>query len=139
MARDKTQRMTLARVDDRGRQGKVVAARRLIYEKHYRVDAVAIEALLKDQSLVPSMVRYSYFVARWVQLKSFPQNAFSDRLERLGFDLYKIFVPDIMHDFELGGWRMLYTHLLRILQSINQSRLGELDRRYVASIRYVLL
>jgi hypothetical protein len=58
-----------------------------------------------------------------------PQNAFSARLGPLGFDLFSIFLPDIMHDFELGEWRNLFIHLLRILESADTTLLGELDRR----------
>jgi hypothetical protein len=57
------------------------------------------------------------------------QNAFSDRFAPLGFDMFNIFVPDIMHDFELGGWRALFIQLLRILETIDKSLLIELDRR----------
>ena len=56
MARDIAQRTTLARIDDNSRCGKVVAARRLIYEKQYQVNSAAVEVLLKDQSLVPTTV-----------------------------------------------------------------------------------
>jgi hypothetical protein len=56
MARDMTQRVTMARVDDASRQGKVYAARRLIYKKQYRINGAAIEDLLKEQSLVPTAV-----------------------------------------------------------------------------------
>lgn len=58
MARDKTQRVTLARVDDIRRQGLVTAARRIIYDEHYTVNSAAVEALLKDQSLTPNIVRF---------------------------------------------------------------------------------
>jgi hypothetical protein len=57
MACDITQRVTMARVDDKSRQNKVYAARRLIYEKQYRINGTAIEKLLKDESLVPNTVR----------------------------------------------------------------------------------
>ena len=36
-----------------------------------------------------------------------------------------------MHDFELGSWRALFIHLLRILDSIDPNLLTEVDRRYV--------
>ena len=36
-----------------------------------------------------------------------------------------------MHDFELGAWRALFIHLLRILDSIDPNLLTEVDRRYV--------
>jgi hypothetical protein len=38
-------------------------------------------------------------------------------------------LPDLMHEFELGVWRALFIHLLRILQSIDDDLLVELDRR----------
>jgi hypothetical protein len=59
MARDTAQRTTIVRVDNQTRQNKVYAARRLIYEKQYRVNAAAIEGLLKDESLVATSVRVS--------------------------------------------------------------------------------
>jgi hypothetical protein len=40
-------------------------------------------------------------------------------------------LPDLMHEFELGVWRAIFIHLLRILQSLSKSLLVELDRRYV--------
>jgi hypothetical protein len=38
-------------------------------------------------------------------------------------------VPDLMHEFELGVWRAIFIHLLRILQSIDEDLIVELDRR----------
>jgi hypothetical protein len=38
---------------------------------------------------------------------------------------------DLLHEFELGVWRSLFIHLLRILESVNPDLLHELDRRYV--------
>jgi hypothetical protein len=46
-----------------------------------------------------------------------------------------MFLPDLMHDFELGNWRALFIHLLRILDSIDPNLLTEVDRRYVSNIR----
>ena len=51
------QRKALARVDDIRRRSKVYAARRIIYERCYQVNSAAVEALLKDESLVPASVR----------------------------------------------------------------------------------
>ena len=56
MARDMSQRVTLARVDNGDRQGKVFAARRLIYEKNFLVTSSAVEAILRDESWVPTSV-----------------------------------------------------------------------------------
>jgi len=56
MPRDMAQRTTMARIDNNARQGKITAARRLIYDKGYIVTSAAIEGLLKDESLVPTAV-----------------------------------------------------------------------------------
>ena len=129
MARDMSQRVTMARVDDASRRGRVYAARRLIYEKKYRINGAAIEDLLKDQSLVPTSVCVSIAYLRIGQFTQTSQNAFSDRLAPLGVNFFSIFVPDLMHDFELGEWRSLFIHLLRILDAADKNLLVELDRR----------
>ena len=38
-------------------------------------------------------------------------------------------VVDLMHEFELGVWKALYIHLLRILRSVNDGLVAELDCR----------
>lgn len=57
------------------------------------------------------------------------QNAFSDKLFFVGFNLFSMLLPDLMHEVELGIWRALFIHLLRILQSIDEQLIVELDRR----------
>ncbi len=39
-------------------------------------------------------------------------------------------VVDLMHEFELGVWKALFIHLLRILAAKNPALLHELDQRY---------
>ena len=50
-------------------------------------------------------------------------------LSPLGFNMYSMMVPDLMHKVEMGGWRSLFIHLLRILESVDKSLLMELDCR----------
>jgi hypothetical protein len=40
-------------------------------------------------------------------------------------------IVDLMHEFELGVWKALFIHLLRILYSFDKTLVNELDRRYV--------
>ena len=40
-----------------------------------------------------------------------------------------------MHEVELGVWKLLFIHLLRILQSIDEGLLLELDRRLVVFLQ----
>ena len=57
------------------------------------------------------------------------QNAFSDKLMPLGFNMFDIFVVDLMHEVELGVWKAVFIHLLRLLDCHDESSKHELDRR----------
>ena len=41
-------------------------------------------------------------------------------------------VVDFMHEFELGVWKAVFIHLLRILDSHDENLKHELDRRYAS-------
>lgn len=47
----------------------------------------------------------------------------------MGFNFFLMLVVDLMHEFELGVWKSLFIHLLRMLDAYNSSMLDELDRR----------
>lgn len=47
--------------------------------------------------------------------------------------MFLLWVIDMMHEFELGIWRALLIHLLRMLQAADRSLLNELDHQYVNS------
>ena len=59
------------------------------------------------------------------------QNTFSEALGPLGFDHHAMFVVDPMHEFELGVWKAVFTHLIRILYAASPGGrlVAELDRR----------
>jgi hypothetical protein len=40
-----------------------------------------------------------------------------------------MFVPDILHEFELGVWKNIFTHLIRILYSIGEDVVQKLNKR----------
>jgi hypothetical protein len=60
------------------------------------------------------------------------QNAF---VEQLGsdFDVSSMLVVDLMHEFELGVWKALFIHLIRILYAAAPAGklMAILDERYV--------
>jgi hypothetical protein len=56
MPRDMTQRKSLMRIDDVQRRSRVEAAREAIYVKNSAIDGVAVQNLLKEDSLVPTAV-----------------------------------------------------------------------------------
>lgn len=43
--------------------------------------------------------------------------------------MFFMLVVDLLHEFELGVWRTLFIHLLRILESVDLALVHELDRR----------
>jgi hypothetical protein len=125
-------------MDDDARQDLVRDARRLIYGKGYAVTSERVEALLFPTSLVPTEVRAPHQQCHHTltDFEIFPiQNAFS-RLNRFGFDVFSSLVVDLMHEFELGVWKTLFIHLIRILEAADgfssqkMPLVSELDRRY---------
>ncbi|KIJ10249.1 hypothetical protein PAXINDRAFT_40354, partial [Paxillus involutus ATCC 200175] len=111
--------ITMARVPDVATEHDMLQRQLLIHidseerrkKGNYAVNTPQNELLLKDESLVPT------------------SNAFSDRLCVLGFNLFSMLVVDLMHEFELSIWKAIFTHLLRMLESLKDSKLHELDRR----------
>ncbi|KAG2022247.1 hypothetical protein CC2G_000019 [Coprinopsis cinerea AmutBmut pab1-1] len=93
--------------------GKVELARKWIYDEGYGIKSKAVERLLSETSSVPTI------------------NVFMDRLGP-DFDLGQMLVPDFMHEFELGVWKDLFTHLIRILYAAKPdgSLVTELDSRF---------
>ncbi|KAF7292226.1 hypothetical protein MIND_01250000 [Mycena indigotica] len=88
-------------------------ARDKIYRLANGIGSNMVEALLKPTSSVAT------------------KNAF---IERLGddFDLHRMLVVDFMHEFELGVWKNLFTHLIRLLhaQQNGVELVAELNKRY---------
>jgi hypothetical protein len=68
-------------------------------------------------------------IGDWLTWISYLQSAFSTRLSRFDFNSYPMLVVDLMHEFEQGVWKNLFTHLLRILQASDPALVIELDRR----------
>lgn len=65
-----------------------------------------------------------------------PQNSFHDRLRHYGkeFNVSQMMVVDLLHEFELGVFKSLLTHLFRILH-VASERPGALTD--ILNTRYV--
>jgi hypothetical protein len=59
----------------------------------------------------------------------FIQNAFSHVLLPLGVNYFEMFVVDFLHEVELGVWRALFRHNLRILYAVGDNAVIQLDER----------
>ncbi|KAL1939913.1 hypothetical protein VTO73DRAFT_9613 [Trametes versicolor] len=94
------------------RQADVNAARALIYNKGKGITSVPVERYLKETSQVPVI------------------NAFSERLKPWLPNFYKLFVPDFLHEWELGVWKNIMIHLIRILHAEKGAGVRELNLRF---------
>ncbi|KAF5393789.1 hypothetical protein D9757_000388 [Collybiopsis confluens] len=97
---------------------KVKQARQWIYERAYGIKSAAVERLLHPTSSVPTM------------------NAFVDRLGQ-NFNVSRMLAPDFLHEFELGVWKALFSHLIRVLYAVDPQLVEELDNRLGISFRQV--
>ncbi|KIK32452.1 hypothetical protein CY34DRAFT_45100, partial [Suillus luteus UH-Slu-Lm8-n1] len=114
MKLDMRRRVTREHIDNVTRRRHVEEARALIFQLGVPVDGARVKAILNDESYVPI------------------RNAFSERFERLGFNMFKLWVVDQLHEFELGSWKALFTHLMRILHAVGGTAIQKLNERYRA-------
>jgi hypothetical protein len=47
-----------------------------------------------------------------------------------GLNVYDLLTVDLLHEVELGVWKGMFTHIIRILSAWSPTAVGELDRRY---------
>ena len=52
----------------------------------------------------------------------------------LSFDIFEVLLPDLLHEMELGVWKHLFIHLLRLLDCVDDSLKVEVARRYVVRL-----
>ena len=128
---DRRRREESRRYDDAERRKKVDDAREWVYDKGYAITGDKVEDLLKDQSMVPTKVFESTFASLQVSTP-FVQNAFSLLLSPFGFDFHKMLTVDLLHEVELGVWKSLLTHLIRMLHVCGAGKVHEFDERYVS-------
>ena len=57
------------------------------------------------------------------------QNTFSQLLGPLGINFYSLFVVDLLHEFELGVWKAIFTHLIQILYAQGGNAVQKLNER----------
>ncbi|KAJ7101024.1 hypothetical protein C8R43DRAFT_1048129 [Mycena crocata] len=109
--RDDKNRVSHARVDDEHRQSLIERARGWIYRKAKVIKSKWVEDALSPLSWVPTT------------------NAFSS-VASYTFGVFVMLVVDFMHEFELGVWKAVFTHLIRILVAHGGDAVQALNVRY---------
>jgi hypothetical protein len=127
--RDLARREIKKRVDDDRRRMLVETARDMVYMEGVRPGAKSIANLLASRALIPTRVSILVVTSTVALTNTFEKNAFSERLSRHGFDFHSMFVVDLMHEFELGVWKAVFTHLLRILYAQGGDGIQKLNER----------
>ncbi|KAK0429633.1 hypothetical protein EV421DRAFT_1679676, partial [Armillaria borealis] len=94
------------------RQQKVQMAQDWVYEQGYPTDGKAVNDLLGAESLTLN------------------SNAFSEALLPEGINFYELFVPDQMHEVEIGGWKSYFNHLIRISHSYGSDVIQKLNKQF---------
>jgi len=54
---------------------------------------------------------------------------FSTKLGQYGFDFYTLFVPDLLHEFDLGVWKAVFTHLIWVLYAVGGDTIQVLNEQ----------
>ncbi|KAJ7163029.1 hypothetical protein C8R46DRAFT_903252 [Mycena filopes] len=85
------------REDTAGYRNIIARVRGWIFDKGALVAGAAVSRCLKPKSWVPTRF--------W--------NTFS-KLAEFSFNFFEMFVPDLLHEVELSGWKSLFTHLVRV-------------------------
>ncbi|KAF5351441.1 hypothetical protein D9758_013515 [Tetrapyrgos nigripes] len=108
---DKKRRIQKPREDTGYHQNMIESIRRWIFDTGYSIASQAVEQFLQPYSWVPT------------------RNIFSERFAKFGLNFYNLFVPDVLHELELGVWKALFTHLLRILFAIGGDSIQRMNKR----------
>jgi len=125
-----TQRRADTRAPTRKMFQMVGKARKAIF-KGYKVSGSRVERLIGGGSRAPNVVRtgtpFPYSNANHG-----PKNAFMNCIPNL--NIYPLLTVDLLHEVELGVWKSLFTHIIRILSVHSPGAVNELDRRYVLAL-----
>ncbi|KZV89952.1 hypothetical protein EXIGLDRAFT_771236 [Exidia glandulosa HHB12029] len=100
------------REDSEERISMVERARHLIYKLGYAVGSKVVEAILKEDSWTPTLNAFSWLVAAGAP------------------SIFRMLNVDLMHEWNLGVWKALFAHLIRILHTQGYDVIVELNRRY---------
>jgi len=124
------ERRANARAPTRGMFQLVRKARKAIF-KGYKVSGSRVERLIGGGSRAPNVVRAG-IPSPCLNANHGPKNAFMNCIPNL--NIYPLLTVDLLHEVELGVWKALFTHIIRILSVHSSEAINELDRRCVLAL-----
>jgi len=137
LVKDMKSRMTHLRVYA---TTKVLKAREFIYQWGYTIDGAKVDDTLGEGSWVPILVSTTGSILVMVNSNQRSQNQFVEKLGPLGLNPFRMLVVDLMHECELGTWKALFTHLVRLLHALpgGAQLVATLDHRYDEFVQSVI-
>ncbi|KAF7291204.1 GLOBIN domain-containing protein [Mycena indigotica] len=99
------------RVDTERWRDTIEMVRRWIFENGRLVAGKAVNTVLQPFSWIPT------------------RNAFS-KLVPFGLNLFDMFVPDLLHEVELGTIKQTFTHTVRLLNACTDDGIQQFDERF---------
>ncbi|KAG2739245.1 hypothetical protein P692DRAFT_201729926 [Suillus brevipes Sb2] len=112
----------------------VVMAGSFIFSGGNTVNGSKVQVTLGKGSWVPTVVSvFGFDIFRTTNYLISNQNTFAEKLGPLGFDVFRMLIVDFMHECELGTWKALFTHLVRLLYALpgGDRLVAALDNRFV--------
>ena len=129
MPSDMNDRNRLLRIDNERIHRDIALVRRMLFVDGVNITSAAIDTFLASKSLVSTQVRILLICS--IPILTSYKSAFSLRLFVHDFNFYQMFVPDLMHEFELGVWKAIFVHLMRILHAYGNETISILNSRSV--------
>ncbi|KAG6809229.1 hypothetical protein H0H92_001089 [Tricholoma furcatifolium] len=99
------------RIDSAAEQFNVEVAWSKIFKSGFVADGKPIDRILNDS-------------------KTPIRNTFSNFLLPHSVNFYDLFVVDVLHEIELGVFKAIFTHLIRILYTMGSRGVADLDHRF---------
>jgi hypothetical protein len=99
-----------------------------MFKDGFTITSRPVTQILDDHSMVATRVT-SFHPNRGPL--TYHQNTFSDKLCVVNQNYHSIFVVDLLHEFEIGIWKSVFTHLIRMLYASPKGKehVAELDSR----------
>lgn len=130
--KDMSNRVDLRREDDQEVQQRIQRARDRIYKEGILPGSTALDGNdLLIGGLTSTQVSSDYLY-NLMHSRGF-QSAFSKALTSVNDNVYDLLAVDLLHEFELGVWKAVLVHLLRIIDSLGRSVEAVVNARYVIS------
>ena len=107
------------------------AAHNAIYKQGSPIKGTTPEHYLKPFLLVPTFVSDILCLGQLQETKLMLKNVFAEVLGAFSCNVYRILTVNLMHDFKLGVFKLVFRHLLHLLYAINQDDIELLNTRSV--------